>query len=99
MIKNTNSRNRVRLVVEGKVQGVFFRANTKKMALSLGLKGFVKNLATGSVEIIAEGEATKVEELISWCRKGNPPAEVDRLLIYEAPSDTFYDSFRIEHND
>jgi acylphosphatase len=64
------------IIVHGRVQGVWFRAGTKEQADALGLLGWVKNRADGTVEIHAEGEKTQLEKLIAWCRKGTPAADV-----------------------
>ena len=81
---------RVRLVISGSVQGVFFRHNTNKEANKLGLKGFVRNLDNGSVEVIAEGEDKKMEQLIEFCKKGPDRARVDNVEIeYEEPKKEF----------
>ncbi len=69
---------RVHILLSGKVQGVFFRESTKKKARMLGLKGVVKNLENGCVEIIAEGEEEKLKMLSSWCDDGPPLARVQR---------------------
>ncbi len=69
----------VHLFVHGRVQGVFFRAKTQKMAEGLGLTGWVQNCSEGSVEIHAEGSREKLEELIAWCRKGPPLASVSNI--------------------
>jgi acylphosphatase len=66
----------IHLFVRGRVQGVFFRASTQKTAEGLGLTGWVKNYSDGSVEIHAEGDKEKLEELIVWCRQGPPSASV-----------------------
>jgi len=69
----------VRLFVHGRVQGVFFRASTQKVAEGLGLTGWVKNCHDGSVEIHAEGDKEKLEELVAWCRRGPPLASVSDI--------------------
>ncbi len=66
----------IHLFVRGRVQGVFFRASTQKTAEGLGLTGWVRNCSDGSVEIHAEGDKKKLEELIAWCRQGPPMASV-----------------------
>lgn len=86
---------RARLRVEGRVQGVFFRANTIEQATRLGVKGWVRNCPDGSVEIVAEGEKTQVENLIGWCHRGPPGARVDRVGVeWESYRGEFQD-FRI----
>jgi len=74
----------------GKVQGVFFRANTKEKAQELGVYGWVKNLPDGRVEAVLEGEKSKVNELIRWCKNNQPYAKVDDVKIkIEEPSEEF----------
>ncbi len=74
---------RVHLIIEGKVQGVWFRESTKRKALSLGVTGWVRNLPDGTVEVVAEGDEDKVNELVKWCHKGPPAAEVKNVKIEE----------------
>ena len=69
----------VHLFAHGRVQGVFYRAKTQKVAEGLGLNGWVKNCDDGSVEIHAEGDKAKLEELIEWCRKGPALASVSNI--------------------
>ena len=73
--------HRVKLLVTGKVQGVCFRVYTKEEAKSLELTGTVKNLKDGSVEIIAEGAAYNLLELIEWTRRGSPNAKVKNVWV------------------
>lgn len=72
---------RVRLVVLGKVQGVFYRHSTREKARELGLSGWVRNLSDGSVEVEASGARTMVERLISWCRRGPANACVEDVVV------------------
>lgn len=67
---------RVHIFVSGRVQGVFFRDNTKRKAEELGIFGWVKNLPDDKVEAIFEGERGKVEEIIEWTKKGPSMAQV-----------------------
>lgn len=69
---------RLQIRVYGQVQGVFFRDSAKKEADKLGLGGFVRNEADGTVYIEAEGEKEKLEEFLKWCRKGPPFSQVDK---------------------
>jgi acylphosphatase len=71
----------VHLVVQGRVQGVWFRAGTQERALQLGLCGWAKNCPDGTVEIHAEGNKETLEQFIRWCRKGTPAAEVTHLNV------------------
>ncbi|HNR99705.1 MAG TPA: acylphosphatase [Planctomycetota bacterium] len=78
---------RIHARVFGLVQGVFFRAETRREARRLGLAGSVRNLPDRSVEIFAEGPHESVERLLAWCRRGPPHARVDRVEVRElAPS-------------
>jgi acylphosphatase len=81
MVSDVLMEKRIRALIEGKVQGVFYRANAKKEASALGLKGFIRNLNNGSVELEAEGEETKLEDLLRWCKHGPPGAKVTNVLI------------------
>lgn len=69
------------IIVRGRVQGVFFRAGTEAVARDLGLAGWVKNCADGTVEIHAEGEAQALARLIEWCRQGPPAASVSAVDV------------------
>ena len=72
---------RVRARVRGLVQGVFYRASTVDRAAELGLVGWVRNCADGSVELEAEGARESVEQLIAWCRRGPPGARVTGVEV------------------
>jgi acylphosphatase len=74
-------RVRVHLVVEGRVQGVAFRACTADEARRLGVAGWVRNLPDGTVEAEAEGDRPAVEALVAWCRRGPPAAVVERVEV------------------
>jgi acylphosphatase len=71
----------VRVVVEGRVQGVGFRAWMVRRATGLGLSGWVRNRLDGSVEAVLAGPAAAVERLLADCREGPPAAEVGRVLV------------------
>jgi acylphosphatase len=68
---------RRRVVVQGHVQGVFFRETTKRRALSADVAGWVRNLPDGSVEAVFEGERVAVERLVDYVREGPRGARVD----------------------
>lgn len=70
---------RLHLIVTGRVQGVFFRSATADQARALGLRGFARNCADGSVEIVAEGKRQSLEILLEWARHGPPHARVDEV--------------------
>ena len=81
-------------LVKGKVQGVFFRANTKTKAEELGIRGWVKNTAGGDVEIVAQGSTDQLKIFEEWCRKGPARARVDDFYSDETDAEEF-DSFKI----
>lgn len=74
---------RIRAIVTGRVQGVSFRASTASEGRRLGVVGWVKNRADGSVELEAEGPDDKVAALVAWCHHGPPAASVDRVAVEE----------------
>ena len=65
-----------RFIVSGRVQGVFFRASTRTEAVRLGLNGYARNVADGSVEVLACGDAAALDELERWLHVGPPSAKV-----------------------
>jgi acylphosphatase len=72
---------RAEVVVHGAVQGVFFRVEARDRARSLGVAGWVRNAADGSVEAVFEGEDERVESIVSWCRRGPHGARVDEVDV------------------
>ncbi len=81
---------RTRILVSGRVQGVFYRANAKNVAQELGIAGYAKNLDDGRVEILAEGEKEKISKLIDWCRKGPRNAKVENVeAMYDKATGEF----------
>jgi acylphosphatase len=72
---------RAHVYISGFVQGVLFRFHTKKMALKLNLKGWVRNLLDGRVEAVFEGDRDKVLEMLQWCKVGPPNARVTDIDI------------------
>ena len=76
---------RCRLTVSGRVQGVFYRDSCRTMAVALGVKGWVRNLPNGSVQVVAEGDRDAVDQLVDWCRTGPPHAVVADVQIVDEP--------------
>lgn len=74
---------RRRVIVHGRVQGVFFRDTLRRMAASRGVAGWVRNAPDGTVEVVLEGEADAVGSLIAFCRRGPRGASVDRVEVDE----------------
>lgn len=88
-------KKRVEIIINGRVQGVFFRQKTKAEAEKLGLLGWVKNEGDGSVKIIAEGEEEKIKGLIKWLRVGPRFARVDKAKINWQKAQEEFSQFEI----
>ncbi len=76
-------RVRRRVVVHGRVQGVFFRDTVRRMAEQRGLAGWARNNADGTFEAVFEGDAEAVEHLVSYCREGPRGALVERVDVFD----------------
>ena len=74
---------RRRVVVHGFVQGVFFRDTVRRHALQAGVAGWVRNNREGTVEAVFEGEAERVERLVTLCHEGPRGARVDRVDVFD----------------
>jgi len=74
---------RIHVIVEGRVQGVFFRAYTRNEAVRLGLTGWVRNRSDGSVEALVEGDKTAVEMMLEWFQQGSPHSKVAKVHVVE----------------
>jgi acylphosphatase len=74
---------RRRVVIHGRVQGVFFRDTARRMADSRGIAGWISNRPDGSVEAVFEGEPDAVESMLEFCREGPRGAEVERVEVSE----------------
>jgi acylphosphatase len=72
---------RAKVIVQGSVQGVFFRAEARDRARSLGLTGWVRNVPDGTVEAVFEGEEERVGSMVEWCRRGPAGARVDNVDV------------------
>ena len=77
---------RVRVTVDGRVQGVFYRATCARLARDAGVGGHVRNLPDGRVEAVFEGPDAEVDRLVEWCRTGPEMARVDEVeIVAEQP--------------
>lgn len=76
-----------RLMIEGRVQGVGYRASFADQAMALGLAGWVRNCRDGSVEACVDGELAALEAIIVWARRGPPAAQVRHVAIEELDAD------------
>jgi acylphosphatase len=81
--------------VTGKVQGVYFRASAMQQAQLLGVNGFVKNEADGSVYLEVEGKSEAVSQMVHWCTSGPALARVKHLDVHEQTTRNFV-SFEIK---
>ncbi|MBF0381134.1 MAG: acylphosphatase [Magnetococcales bacterium] len=82
----------------GKVQGVWYRGSTEKMAKKLGVTGWVRNRVDGSVEALFQGDGQTVEKMISWCHDGPPSAIVERVDVTdELIDDKQYLQFEVRY--
>lgn len=78
-----------RILVHGRVQGVFFRAWTVETAKRLGLTGWVRNLRSGDVELLAMGSEAQMRDLVEQLHEGPPAAKVERVEVEETePEET-----------
>lgn len=84
-------KKKVKVLISGQVQGVCFRAYAERKALELGVNGWIRNLYSGQVEGVFEGEEVIVKEMINWCYQGSPYAKVTKVEVTDLP---FLDEFK-----
>lgn len=89
---------RLHLIVSGKVQGVFYRDFVRREAEKLGIKGFVRNLSDGTVEVVAEGDETILKKLVAACRKGPLMAFVKSVDVKDEPSTGQFEDFDVRYS-
>ncbi|HEY7528163.1 MAG TPA: acylphosphatase [Candidatus Deferrimicrobiaceae bacterium] len=82
-----------RVVVSGRVQGVFFRAATREVAVRWGVCGFVRNLPDGRVEAVLQGDREAVERIVAFMREGPPGAYVEEAEVEWRPSSEAWNGF------
>ena len=85
---------RRRVLVHGRVQGVFFRDTARRMADTRGVAGWARNRDDGAVEAVFEGERQAVESMVRWCHEGTRSAQVERVEVLEEEPEGIED-FRI----
>jgi len=88
---------RAHIIVDGRVQGVFFRATARDVARRLGVTGWVKNRWDGKVELVVEGEKKAVEKMLRWCHKGPSGAVVTNVDVKWEPFKGEFGSFSIRY--
>lgn len=84
------------LIISGRVQGVFFRANAKKEADKLGLAGYAQNLPDGTVECLIQGDTANIKKFTNWALTGTPPARVESVIEKDLNSQEKHTGFRIK---
>ena len=87
----------IHLLIQGKVQGVFYRASAKEVALALSLTGWVRNTDEGHVEAIASGTDSALQKFVDWCNKGPEKAIVTNVQVTQMEEETFK-SFQIRRD-
>jgi len=87
----------VRAIISGRVQGVFFRMETRKAAQQFGVFGWVRNKEDRTVEALFEGEKERVDSILEWCRKGPPLSEVKEVRLSREKFTGGYNSFDITY--
>ena len=87
----------VHVLISGRVQGVFFRANTKQQAEMFGLSGWVRNTNDGKVEAIFEGEEEMLDKIIKWCYKGPPLSKVEKVDVKKQEPTNEFEDFSIRY--
>ncbi|MCK4650513.1 acylphosphatase [Candidatus Pacearchaeota archaeon] len=84
-----------RFVVQGTVQGIFFRQFVKEHAEDLKLRGFVRNLESGEVEVVVEGEAENLDRLLGFLKKGPSHAQIRNVKVEERKWSGDFEEFKI----
>ena len=88
---------RAHVFIHGKVQGVYFRQNTRIVATRYNVTGWVRNLSDGRVEAVFEGSETDVGQVIEWCHAGPPKAVVDDVKITYKPYTGEFHDFKVNY--
>lgn len=94
---NQEKMERAHIFVSGIVQGVYYRYNAMKKANQFNLKGWVRNLIDGRVEIVCEGKRGDIEKFIEWCKKGPPGAYVEKMIVEFQEFQGEFDRFEIRY--
>ena len=90
-------KTRAHAIISGRVQGVFFRMETMRAAQRIGVSGWVRNLRDGTVEAVFEGDETRIDAMINWCKEGPPHAHVTDVKVDREEYTGEFDSFKITH--
>ncbi len=97
MSEQTTNTVRLHAIIHGRVQGVSFRYYTRRRAGELGLKGYVRNLWDGTVEVVAEGPRPAVDRLLAFLHKGPPAAFVTQVDVRWAAPTGEFSSFEVRY--
>ena len=90
-------KTRAHVMISGRVQGVFFRAETREAARRNGVSGWVRNTRDGRVEAVFEGSTEDVQKMIDWCWSGSPAARVENVEVDHQGYQGEFDSFSVRH--
>lgn len=88
---------RARVIISGRVQGVFFRAETQRAAERIGVSGWVRNLPDGNVEALFEGPREQVDAAIEWSHQGSPASSVSNVHVSWEDYTGEHNRFRITY--
>ena len=88
---------RAHAIISGRVQGVFFRMETMRAAQRIGVSGWVRNLRDGTVEAVFEGDKTRVDAILDWCKQGPPHAHVTDVKVDWEEYTGEFDGFEIKY--
>ncbi len=86
---------RDRVMVEGRVQGVYYRSCAEEEARRLGVTGWIHNRRDGRVEMVIEGEERDVKAMIAWSRQGSPVSRVENVEVVREPYAGEFNDFRV----
>ena len=86
---------RATITIQGRVQGVSYRANARRKAVEYGLGGYVANQPDGSVQIVAEGDPTQIDRFVAWCSHGPKVAIVTQLSVDRTEATGEFRDFQI----
>jgi acylphosphatase len=87
---------RAKVIIKGRVQGVFYRQSTCTKSLEMEVTGWVRNMPNGYVEAVFEGCEQKIMDILEWCKQGPDSARVDEVIVsYEEPTGEF-STFKIK---
>ncbi len=97
-MNDNEEKTRAHVFIKGKVQGVYFRQNTKEVAIKHRVTGWVRNLSDGRVEAVFEGDKTDVNDVIEWCHVGPPNSRVVDVDVRFKKYSGEFASFTINNN-